>query len=377
MKKPYLKKVLFPKSCLWENIKNKRNLISFDLELTARCNNNCRHCYINLPVEDAEAKHKELTFNEIKKIVDEAVKLGALWCLVTGGEALLREDFFDIYLYLKKKGLLVSVFTNATLLTDEHIKFFKKYPPRNIEVTVYGITQETYERVTRKKGSFVKFKRGLNLLLKNNIKVGLKAMALRSNIQELSQIAKFCRRMNKNYFRFDPFLLMRFDRDIKRNAEIKLERLTAEEIAAIERDDPERFGSLEKNCDKLILPEFAHNKSQRLFRCGIGNGSFTVSYDGFFRPCASFCHPDYIYDLKKGTLTKAWYEFIPSRLDVQSDKKEFIVRCSKCQISNLCLWCPSHVYLETGQLDKMVDYFCDVAHARFEMIKKPSLGSLT
>ena len=157
--------------------------MSFDLEVTARCNNNCRHCYINLPADDASVKKKELSLSQIKKIVDQAVDLGALWCLVTGGEPLLREDFFEIYLYLKKKGLLVSVFTNAALITNEHINLFKKYPPRDIEVTVYGTTKGIYEQVTRKPGSFAAFMAGLNLLIENNIKVRFKAMALRSNVQ--------------------------------------------------------------------------------------------------------------------------------------------------------------------------------------------------
>ncbi|HUU41738.1 MAG TPA: radical SAM protein, partial [Desulfatiglandales bacterium] len=110
-----------PGFSLWEKIKDKRALISFELEMTARCNNNCRHCYINLPTGDKEAKAKELSFEDIKDIVDEAASMGALGCILTGGEPLIREDFFDIYAYIKKKGLLVSVFTNATMVTSEHV----------------------------------------------------------------------------------------------------------------------------------------------------------------------------------------------------------------------------------------------------------------
>jgi len=55
--------------------------------------NDCRHCYIGLPAGDQEARRKELSLAEIDRIAGEAVSLGALWCLVTGGEPLLREDF--------------------------------------------------------------------------------------------------------------------------------------------------------------------------------------------------------------------------------------------------------------------------------------------
>ena len=355
---------------LWERIKHERKLLSFELEVTARCNNNCKHCYINLPVNDKKAKQSELSLDQIKKIVDQAVDLGALWCLITGGEPLLREDFFDIYLYLKKKGLLVSVFTNATLISDRHIEFFKKYPPRDIEVTVYGVTQEIYEKVTRKPGSFDAFMRGLNLLLKNNIKVGLKAMALRSNVLELCEISRFCRQRTKDYFRFDPFLHLRFDGNKKRNAEIKSERLSPKEIVAIEKRDPERFQALEKGCDKLIMPELAHTNCNHLFHCGAGNGSFTVSYGGYFRLCSSLWHPDCIYDLKNGKLKEAWGNFVLKVRDMQSNNKEFLEKCRKCPIINLCIWCPAHAYLESGELDTPIDYFCEIAHARAESLEK-------
>ena len=236
--------------------------------------------------------------DRIKEITDEAVSLGALWCLITGGEPLLRDDFLDIYLYLKKKGLLVSVFTSAALVTEEHIKVFKKYPPRDIEVSVYGVTKDTYERVTRKPGSFSTFIRGLNFLQSSGVKIRLKAMALRSNVAELGEIAHFCKERTKDYFRYDPFLHLRFDRNQIRNKEIKSERLLPEEIVALERSDPERFKNLEKACDELIVPEFSDIACNHLFHCGGGNNSFTLSYDGLFRLCSSLWHQDCIYDLR-------------------------------------------------------------------------------
>ena len=355
---------------LWEKIAKKRIPTSFGLEITARCNNDCRHCYINLPAGDKAAKEAELSFEEIKGIADEAVSLGAIWCLLTGGEPFLREDFSDIYLYLKKKGLLVQVFTNAIPITEKHIKLFKKYPPRDIEVSVYGVTKETYERVTRKAGSFDAFIRGLNLLFESGIKVRLKAMALRSNYHEMPEIARFCREKTKDYFRFDPVLHLRFDRNPARNEEIKSERLSPDEIVALEMSDTERLQAMEERCDELIRPEFSRANSNHIFWCGAGNYSFNVSYNGFFRLCVSLWHPDCIYDLRKGSLTDAWHNFVPSVRDMRSNRKEFLENCRVCPLFNLCLWCPAHAYLETGEMDMPVDYFCKVAHARAEMLKK-------
>lgn len=360
---------------IWERRRKKRNVFSFELEITARCNNNCKHCYINLPAGDPKIKEKELSFREIKSIADQTVSLGALWSLLTGGEPLLREDFLDIYLYLKKKGLLVSVFTNANLVSEAHTEVFRKYPPRNIEVTVYGITQETYEAVSRKPGSFAAFCKGLDLLLKSGLKVRLKAMALRSNVHELPQIAEFCKKYTTDYFRFDPLLHLRYDNDLVRNEEIKFERLDPEEIAAVEKIDVERFHSMVKECDKLIGPSLSNNSSDNLFHCGAGNTSFAVSYDGIFRLCGSLNHPECTYDLRQGSLLEAWHHFVPRIRKMSSDNEEFKKKCGTCPLVNLCLWCPAHAYSETGRMDAVVEYFCSVAHARAGVLKNGVLST--
>ena len=246
MSTSFVSSCTLPEFSIWEKFKQKRSLFHFNLEITARCNNNCRHCFINLPAGDKEAKKKELSVEEISRIADEAVSMGALWCLIGGGEPLLREDFLDIYLALKKKGLLVVIYTNAVLITEKHMKTFKKYPPRNIEVSVYGITKKTYEKVTRTPGSYDSFRRGLDLLLKNGMRVRLKAMALRSNLAEIPQIAQFCRERTCDYFRFDSFLNLRYDGNEARNREIESERLSPAEIIALERSDKERYQAFQE-----------------------------------------------------------------------------------------------------------------------------------
>ena len=233
---------------LWDKIKDKRVPLSFDLEITARCNSDCRHCYINLPADDKMTQAGELSPAEISSLADEAVALGAMWCLITGGEPLLRDDFPEIYLDLKRKGLLVSVFTNAALIQEDHIRLFKKYPPRDIEVTVYGITRETYERVTRRRGSFKAFMRGLDLLIDAGIEVRLKAMAMRSNVKELPAIAHFCRKRTKDSSVLTHFFTCVTTLMRTVTSRFDAERLSPEEIVAVELADPERTDALRKNC---------------------------------------------------------------------------------------------------------------------------------
>jgi radical SAM protein with 4Fe4S-binding SPASM domain len=227
--------------------------------------------------------------------------------------------------------------------------------------------------------------RGLDLLLDSGVRVRFKAMALRSNLHEMPEIGRFCRQRTKDYFRFDPVLHLRFDGDPARNEEIGSERLSPEEIVALERADPERFQALEKGCDKLILSErLSYDECMacaerdscdkfsaftRLFGCGAGNGSFNVGYDGTFRLCSSLWAPETVYDLRQGSLREAWENLVP-RVRAKGTENEALLRsCKSCPYVNLCLWCPAHAHLETGMMDGETPYFCEVAHARAKALR--------
>jgi radical SAM protein with 4Fe4S-binding SPASM domain len=260
--------------------------------------------------------------------------------------------------------LLISVFTNATIIRPELIELFKKYPPRDIEVTIYGAARQSYERVSRKPGSYAAFVRGLDALIEAGIRVRLKAMALRSNLEDMEAIAAFSRARTKDYYRFDPQLHLRYDGDPLRNAEIRNERLTPAEVVALERADEDRFGAMQKSCDLLINENFTHTGCDHLFHCGAGNGSFSVGYEGTFRLCASLWAPGTTLNLRQTSLREAWETLIPRVRDMRSSNAEYLDTCRKCAIVNLCLHCAAHAHLETGAMDGATPYFCEVAYLR-------------
>jgi radical SAM protein with 4Fe4S-binding SPASM domain len=354
---------------LWKKLEHKRALYGFHVELTARCNNACRHCYINRPAGDQGAKQAELSSEELCRLADEAAALGALWCIFGGGEPLLRPDFPEIYVAFKRRGLLISVFTNAALITEAHVRLFQRYPPRDVEITVYGVTRATYEKVSGTPGSFAAFERGLDRLAKGGVPFRLKAMAMRSNVHELKEIASYCRARSKDYFRFDPFLHLRFDGDPARNRDIVSERLLPEEVVGIEMADEMRVDAMLRKYAGVLRDEFVPGDSNCVFRCGAGTGSFDVSSDGIMRPCISLWHPDFLYDWRRGSVADAWQRFFPSAMGRISHRKEFIEKCRRCSLINLCMWCPANAYLETREMDMPVDFFCKVAYSRLVALK--------
>ena len=286
---------------------DKRTPRSFALELTARCNNDCRHCCINLPAGDSAAKSRELTLDETRRIAAEAVGMGVISCLVTGGEPLLRDDFEEVYVMLKRLGLLVTVGTNACLVSSRHVELFSRYPPRSVHVRVFGSTPETYERVTRRSGSFRTYEQGLSRLLESGLNVRLTAVGLRSNAHELPAIARFCHARVKGNYTITSHLPLRLDGDQARNEEIVSERLSPAEVVAIERFEAQWSRALPGGREASIPPDRGRLSNDRFSARGTLGRDFTVGYDGRLRLRSADQRP--AHDLRHGSLREAWLGF--------------------------------------------------------------------
>ncbi len=347
----------------WEEAKKKRTLLNLTLELATRCNNNCIHCFNNLSMNDKTALENELSTNQIKTIVDQAVELGVLWITLTGGEILLRHDFMEIYTYIQKKGCLISVFTNATLIKSEHIRLFQKYPPRDIEISAYGACEESYAKVTRTR-NFNKFISGLEKLSAGSIPFSLKTIMMKANVKYFNEIAQFCKKRTKKNFRFDPFLILRTDRNPARNKDIINQRLSVDEIIRLEQLDPERYKALHDKYMRIDNSPSNFTPSEQLFKCGAGLNSAFINSFGIFQLCNSLVNHKCVYDLKNGSLKNAWQNFAPKILSLKSKEESFKQNCGSCKMINLCMWCPATSDLETNKLDQQVETFCTLTKKR-------------
>ena len=127
-------------------IKNKIPL-SGTFELSPICNMDCKMCYVKMTKSEVEKVGRLRTTDEWIKIAEDAREAGMLFLLITGGEPLLYKGFKELYLKLVKMGLIITINTNATLIDEEMADFFAKYPPSRLNITLYGGSNETYERL--------------------------------------------------------------------------------------------------------------------------------------------------------------------------------------------------------------------------------------
>lgn len=341
----------------------RSRLPNLDIELTERCNNACLHCYINLPENDPKARQQELSTTEWQDILRQAADLGALSLRITGGEPLLREDFSEIYLFARRLGLVVQLFTNARLITPALADLWVQFPLRDkIEITVYGMHPETYDATVCAPGAYAEFQRGVELLLERDVPFTVKTVALPQNQADLEDFKAWAARlpgMDKSPG-VTHRLLLRARRDAQaRNRLIACLRLSPEEVLRQESRDPQAFRQeMSEFCGRFTGPH-----GPALFGCGAGQGGSVDAY-GKFQPCMLLRHPELVYDLRQGSLQDALEHFFPRALDRRATNPAYLERCAKCFLHGLCDQCPAQSWMEHGTLDTPVEYWCQIAHAQ-------------
>jgi len=115
------------------------------VDLTYRCNNRCKHCWLWID-QNSSKKGDELTFLEWKRIVDEARKMGTREWVISGGEPMIHPEFPDIFEYMISHSIRYSLNTNGTLITPEIAELMKKKGSKM--VALYGADSEVHDLIT-------------------------------------------------------------------------------------------------------------------------------------------------------------------------------------------------------------------------------------
>ncbi len=212
----------------------KRVPLQVAIEVTRRCPLECLHCYNNLPMDDMDARRRELSKEEHFRVLDELVEMGCFWILYTGGEIFARKDFLEIYTYAKKKGFLITLFTNGTIMTEEIADYLAEWPPFAIEITLYGRTRKTYEALTGIPGSYDRCLRGIQLLKERKLPLKLKTVATSINKHEVVAMRRFAEEELGVEFKLDAQINPRIDCSQSPLAV----RLKPEEVVALDLSTP-------------------------------------------------------------------------------------------------------------------------------------------
>ena len=277
---------------------------------------------------------------------------------------MLREDFNELYIYAKRLGMKVIIFTNGTLINEERIALLKKYKPgAPIEVSVYGMTKASYEAVSRARGSFEAAFRGIQLLLDFDIPFVVKSSFLPQNKEDVKRFEQWAQSLpgmnHEPTFSFNFDLRARRDSDESNIRITKLRASPEEGLELLSRDPEKYFHSSQEFCSKFTSPP-----GDKVFSCGAGNKSATIDAYGNVQVCMLVRHPKTTYNLREGTLEDAIDNFFPKMLGFKAKNSKYLETCAKCFLKGLCQQCPGRAWGEFGTLDTPVPYFCEVTHAQ-------------
>jgi MoaA/NifB/PqqE/SkfB family radical SAM enzyme len=339
-------------SSIREKLSNYRLPLEGRIDLTYRCNNDCLHCWSRIPKDDP-ASNRELSFDEIRSVVDQARSLGTHRWSISGGEPMLRPDFPEIFDYLTRKAVSYTLNTNGTLVTLSIARLLTR--KGNKMVALYGATKETYDRVTRHCGGFEEAMRGISYLKEAGAGFIVQLIPMRDNWHEWEEMKELAQSLSRHWRVGAPWLYLSACQDPLRNAEISRQRLDPRDVVGLDTPDV--------SYHEAAAHEYEHVEGDdRLFsRCISARRDFHVDPYGGMTFCSFIKDPDLRYDLRKGTFREAWESFIPSLAGKVRGGGEYGKRCGSCDRREDCRWCPVYGWLEHGRFSAPVGHLCDVA----------------
>ncbi len=341
-------------SLIHERQQSHRSPAEVSIELTHRCPLACQHCYNNLPMGDQNARAQELSFAEHVKLLDELAELGTLWILYTGGEVFARKDFLDIYTEAKKRGFLVTIFTNGTLITPRIADHLVEYPPFSIEITLYGATRETYEELTQVPGSYDRCMKGIRLLLDRGLPLKLKTVPTTINFHEVYEMKRMAEEDFGVEFKFDPLVNPRVDCSQSPLAV----RLTPKQVVALDFHDATRKSEYHKLASAELAAPRRPLNTQR-YTCGGGQNGCAIDPAGRMSICVLSGQDG--HNLRENSFREGW---LGRMSEIRATKRSRQTICDNCRIQSLCSMCAANGELENGDPESPVEFLCEVAHLR-------------
>ncbi|KPK96864.1 MAG: hypothetical protein AMJ95_11980 [Omnitrophica WOR_2 bacterium SM23_72] len=309
-----------------KNIAKKKIPFQVLLELTYRCNLRCLHCYC---VD--EAGRQELSLSEIERVLKELAALGCLQVTFSGGETFMREDFFDILGIARKLHYLIFIFTNGVAVDEAAAERIAGFAPLGVEVSLYGATAETHEKITRVKGSFQRTLRAIKLLKMRNVDVTVKWPLLKDTFSHYHKLIELAKSLHVEY-RADPLIFPRNDRDPAPLAQ----RLSDDELClayqylgtSVIKEEPARLSAMQKPV------------------CGAGHDNCCVSPYGDVYPCVQFFLK--FGNVRENSFHDIWYHSQAVRDYRKINTYADIPDCRACSMVADCVRCPGLADLEDG-----------------------------
>jgi len=329
------------------------------IDLTYRCGNDCRHCWLRL-APDAPERTAELTADEIRRVVGEARALGCREWAISGGEPMLRPDFAEIFADITARSAWYTLNTNGSLITPAIARLLRRKGAKL--VALYGATAAVHDAVTRRPGSFEALGRGVAYLREAGAAFTVQIVPMRTNIAEYDAMVRMAASWSPSWRIGAAWLYLSASGDPRRNADILSERLEPERAVELER--AYAAGGLDPapGASGICAPAAAA-PGGLYAACLAGRRDFHVDPYGGLSFCSFVKDPALRFDLRTMSFAEAWEERLPGLAGAAPPSAAYRDGCGTCEMRTDCAWCPVYAFLEHRDHSRKIDYLCATAGA--------------
>jgi len=322
------------------------------IDLTYRCNNDCRHCWLRLPPDSGDAAG-ELTADEIRRLVDDARAMGCREWFVSGGEPMLRPDFPEIFAAITAKSAWYTLNTNGTLITPEIARLLRRKGTKL--VALYGATAEIHDAVTRNPGSFEALRRGVAYLREAGAGFSVQVVPMKTNISQYDAMIRLAESWSPSWRLGATWLYLSASGDPVKNAEIRAERLDPARVVELDGAGPGALtDDAASSCGSTAAGGLYAN-------CLAGRRDFHVDPGGGMSFCGFVKDPALRLDLRTMSFAEAWDTRLPLLASAAVPAKARAGDCGACDLRPDCKWCPVYAFLECRDHAAKIDDLCAIA----------------
>src|ERR1700680_2544209 len=158
--------------------------LSVQLDLTYRCNERCVHCYLD------HHDHGEMTTAEIKDLLDQMAAAGVFYLTISGGEILMRRDFFEILEHARERTFCVKLKTNGVLIREKEAARLRKLGVETIQISIYSHRPEVHDAITKMKGSLDRSLDAIRFMVSQGLKVTIANVVMKQTRFDYTAVQK-------------------------------------------------------------------------------------------------------------------------------------------------------------------------------------------
>lgn len=263
-------------------------------------------------------------------------------------------------------GIVITINTNATLIDESWVEFFKQHMPRRINITLYGSSNETYERLCHYKNGYDKVMNSIKMLQEADIPVRVGFSLAKNNQKDAGDVLKMVTEMDLPAS-FDTYMLPATrERKLPYNQQARLAPDDAARMFAKHLDKLGEVDQVEEYVNrqlKLVEDRVIGEEQEGQMECLAGRCSYTVNWQGEMHPCVILTAPT--ANVFEVGFKKAW-----ETVSDGCSKIRLYSGCSVCKLKPICRTCAASHLLESGSYMGKPEYMCTYTETLYEEYKR-------